>query len=100
MPVRVAGLLLPLLIVLADAAPPDPGGINRLIRLLGSPQFAEREAATRALDKAGEPALSALRKAAGSDKDPEIRRRAAMLVERIEDRLLPRRVEAVRLSYL
>jgi hypothetical protein len=70
----------------AAAVPPA-----RLIERLGSSDFAEREAATRALDEIGPAVLPALREAAASD-DPEVRRRAGELV-----RLLGRRAEAARL---
>ncbi len=65
--------------------PPPPGEINRLIHQLGSPKFAEREAATRKLDEIGEAALDALERAA-DDANPERRRRAEVLVRRIEGR--------------
>jgi hypothetical protein len=73
--------------------PAPPGGkdetaerVARLIALLGSPTFAERERATQALEKVGVPALPALREAARK-ADPEVRRRANDLVERIENSL-------------
>jgi hypothetical protein len=69
-------------------ATPPPAG---LIERLGSADFAEREAATRALDDAGSAVLPDLRRAAAGD-DPEVRRRAGDLVRRIE-----RRAEAARL---
>ncbi|HMC88244.1 MAG TPA: hypothetical protein VKI17_01795, partial [Gemmataceae bacterium] len=59
------------------AAGDQQGEINRLIRLLGSPRFGEREAAGKQLEAIGEPAEGALRKAAKSSRDPEIRHRAA-----------------------
>ncbi len=74
--------------------------IAQLISQLGSEQYAEREAAARALDTIGPPAVEALRKAAASD-DPEIRRRAQALVGQIEKRseaarlLAPKRVRLV-----
>jgi sulfatase modifying factor 1 len=54
--------------------------IDRLIRQLGSESFAQREAAGKALQGIGEPALDALRKAAGTSEDIEVRRRAGRLV--------------------
>jgi hypothetical protein len=76
-------------ILLLIGAPPAPGGppaeVERLIQQLGSEQFADREAASRALDAIGEPALDALRKA-GRSSDAEVRRRADELLRRIEDR--------------
>jgi uncharacterized protein (TIGR03067 family) len=59
---------------------------DRLIGQLGSRKFREREAASKALAKVGEPALDALRTAAKDDADPEVRRRAAQLVNRLDFR--------------
>jgi hypothetical protein len=69
-----------------ENAPP-----SRLVDRLGSADFAEREAATRALEEIGAPVLPDLRRAAGSD-DPEVRRRAGDLARRIG-----RRAESARL---
>jgi hypothetical protein len=71
------------------AAPPEQAGAGRvaaLVEQLGSQRFVEREAATRALDEIGAPALPALRKAAQS-QDSEVSRRARILIRRIEERL-------------
>ncbi len=57
--------------------------IGRLIRQLGSERFAEREKALKELDKIGLPALEALQEAAQA-ADPEVRRRAAELANKIE----------------
>src|SRR5438094_479090 len=86
LPYRFALLLLALPFV---AIAVDPGGreVERLIRQLGDPRFARREAASKALAKVGEPALAALRKAAASSDDVEVRLRAARLVEAIENDL-------------
>jgi RNA polymerase sigma factor (sigma-70 family) len=56
---------------------------EELVKQLGAPEFADREAATEALLEIGEPALAALR-AAARDENPEVRRRAADLVKAIE----------------
>jgi hypothetical protein len=75
--------------------------VARLIRQLGSEQYSEREAASRQLDSVGPDCLEALRQATRDD-DAEVRRRAAELVARIEQRLenqkllTPRRI---RLAY-
>src|SRR5262249_51371061 len=66
-------------LVLAAAPPAD---VDRLIRQLGSDRYARREAATQALDRIGEAALPALRKAANSP-DAEVRRRARRLAAAI-----------------
>jgi hypothetical protein len=68
--------------------PPSPD-IDGLIKQLGSRKFCEREAASKALEKVGKPALERLRRAAKDDPDAEVRRRAGALVERAEQRLAP-----------
>jgi hypothetical protein len=72
-----------------------------LVARLGSPRFAEREAAAESLKRLGDAALPALREAR-SARDPEIRIRATKLREEIEaDTLLkhagPLRVELLRI---
>ncbi len=62
--------------------------IARLVKQLGDDDFAKREAASKELDGIGEPALPALRKAAASSDDPEIRRRAERIVRDIAARAL------------
>src|SRR5262249_18681017 len=82
--------VLPGLILAAVLAPaaraggpaPDPDG---LVAKLGSVKYAERAAAMAALDQLGPAALDALRKAS-QHPDPEVRHRAAVLVQRIEYR--------------
>jgi hypothetical protein len=76
-----------------QTAPVDatPERIQGLITRLASPQFREREAASRELETLGEPALAALGQAAAS-ADPETCRRAAELVERIDTRLTTARL--------
>jgi RNA polymerase sigma factor (sigma-70 family) len=71
----------------AEAAP-DNRYIERLIKQLGSDEFKEREAATRALKKVGKPALKALHEAATETTDPEVRTRAAALILAIRDPLV------------
>src|SRR5205085_8054353 len=75
-----------LLLVGAPGAAEAPADVEQLVARLGSPAYRERAAATRALDALGEAALDALHRAAKS-ADPEARRRAGELVERIELRL-------------
>jgi hypothetical protein len=65
---------------------PQPD-IASLIRQLASSSFEERQAAGRALESLGSPALPALHEAAKKDSDPEVRRRAQVLVETLENRL-------------
>lgn len=69
----------------------DRDEVQRRIAQLGSPDFSEREAASKALDAQGEKALTALRHAANSHADPEVRQRAARLVRAIEERLAAER---------
>src|SRR5260370_20995881 len=57
----------------------DADEVKKMIKQLGSPKFAEREAASQRLEKIGQPALANLRKAAQS-KDLEITRRAKELI--------------------
>jgi uncharacterized protein (TIGR03067 family) len=72
----------------------DPGTeteterIARLVKQLGDDSFEKREAAGSELGAIGESAVAALRKAAASSGDPEIRRRAATIVADIAARRL------------
>ena len=77
--------LLPL--SLPAAEPPTPEAvIAHHVQALGSPRFAQRERATRALEAVGEPALKQLNEVARSG-DPEVRARARHVIERIEKQL-------------
>jgi hypothetical protein len=69
------------------AAEPEVGKIDALIEKLGSEKFPEREAASKALEAIGNPALAALRRAAIHSEDAETRRRARLLVSLIENPL-------------
>jgi WD40 repeat protein len=57
------------------------------INQLSSPRFTQRQAASKALDDLGEPALPALRQLMRKPPDEESRRRAERLVNAIEARL-------------
>jgi hypothetical protein len=81
------------------AARPEPDPIARLVIQLGSKHFKDREAATQALDAIGLPALEPLRRAARGT-EPEVRRRAAYLVQKIEKRLESERLLAPRHLHL
>src|ERR1700736_6662502 len=70
----------------ADQKEAAPGAVARLVALLGSDRYDEREAAHEALDALCQDALDGLRKAVAS-RDEETRRRAIDLVQRIEKRL-------------
>lgn len=85
----------------SSQTPGDAAPVARLIGQLGSPRFNEREEAGRALEDLGPIALEALRQAT-DERDPEIARRAAGLVRKIEKRQETSRLLAplrVRLLY-
>ncbi len=65
--------------------PPSAARIAQLIGQLGAADFNEREAASKALEASGPPALDAL-DAAVSNPDAEVRRRVLALLESIETR--------------
>lgn len=73
--------LLLLLVVPAVAEPTTEAVARRLVRQLGSESFQERETASKALRSLGEKALPALKHAAASSPDAEVRRRAAKLLK-------------------
>jgi hypothetical protein len=73
------------LVALSGQAPAQDAG--ELVRQLGSTRYAEREASSAALEAIGLAALPALREA-GASKDPEVRRRVAAIVAKIECREL------------
>jgi hypothetical protein len=87
MRVLFAGLAM-LIVVLPAGAAEDAGAASaaRLVRQLGSEDFAERTAAAQALDALGGDAVPALR-AALEDTDPEVRRLAAEVLQGVERRL-------------
>ena len=60
--------------------------VAALIKQLGDDAFAKREGASKELEDIGEPALAALRKAATSSDDLEIRRRAERIIQTIATR--------------
>jgi hypothetical protein len=74
--------------------------IAQLIEQLGSPVYVEREAASRALDRLGEPALESLQRVSEEYEDAEIVRRAKRLVTNIEPRVIEARALAIRRSQL
>jgi len=100
------GANLAILLLLGQAPTSSP---SDLVDQLGSPRYVEREKATEALARLGIRALPALREAHDA-KDPEVRSRAAALVDKIEalalteptlvalnlqDRPLPEAVKAI-----
>src|SRR5437588_6622290 len=70
---------------LGAAPPASEASVPRLIGQRGSPRYADRQAATRALAGLGPQALEALRQAAHSP-DAEVSLRASRLVRDIEKR--------------
>lgn len=62
----------------------DNARIAQLIEQLGNDRFSAREEASKALEAIGKPALNSLREAAARNTDPEIRRRAGILVDRMD----------------
>ncbi|HKB05421.1 MAG TPA: TIGR03067 domain-containing protein [Gemmataceae bacterium] len=78
----------------ADSTRAGPQGdaqrdrVAALVRQLGHKEYAKREAASKELATFGEPALAALKKAAASDADPEIRDRAGRTIQTITHQLI------------
>src|SRR3954453_6315659 len=62
----------------------DNGTLARLVARLGSEHFIEREQASAALEALGEQALEALRRVEAGSPDPEVRRRARLIIEVVE----------------
>jgi WD40 repeat protein len=61
--------------------------IENLIKQLGDRKFSKREAASKELVELGKAAFRPLRRAAASSEDPEIRRRAELVIAAIIDRV-------------
>ena len=78
---------------------PGPDRIELLIRQLGHERFAQRNVASEQLEAIGEPALGALRKAAASDSDPEITRRAGLVIQAISVRVTRRELKPLQGSW-
>ena len=78
------------IVAAAGRASTDPAGpgdrVERMVRQLGDRSFTRREAASRDLVAIGEPAMGALRVAASSDSDPEVRARADRVINSIAAR--------------
>jgi len=83
-----------LLTGLATASPDEPPAkdppkisaedIDRLILQLGDDDLAKRAEAKKQLEAAGEPAVAGLKKAAESSDDPEVRKAAKMVLEKLD----------------
>ena len=87
--VVVSAMLGMMLATQADTSWREPGKetvnekVARLIKQLGDNEFDKRETASKELEAVGVPALEALQKAEKCSNDPEIRRRAVLLVQEI-----------------
>jgi len=68
----------------AQADPPDPESVAKLIAQLGAKDFRAREHATKALERLGASVLPALRKAAKGNLGLEAKRRIEQMITRIE----------------
>src|SRR5262245_60176420 len=79
------------LLLAADEPKPDAAEISRLVRQLGSEKFETRDAASKRLEAIGAAALGALREAASSSDDAEVKQRAGRLVK-----VITRRIHAAR----
>lgn len=77
----------------AAPAPIDPA-VEALVKDLGSPDYRTREKAGEALAAKGEKVLADLRRALGEADDPEVSRRLAVLIRKMDhDRLIsPKKV--------
>lgn len=82
--------------VLSMASPEPPGAI---IEKLGDPDFAVREAASQELSRLGETAIPVLEQAKSSP-DPEIRHRAAEILESFRFGILPDTPPALRAAMM
>jgi WD40 repeat protein len=69
---------------LPPAAPPRPERVAAIIADLDHIEFPRREAASRELEKLGEPACPALRRALAANPSPEAKRRLGQLLPGIE----------------
>src|SRR6266540_4333440 len=78
-----------------DKLKPPPEPVEELIRRLGSPQFKEREEATRLLLERKD-ALPALRKIVEAGTDLELARRAAFILEEVPRRQARRMLDRLR----
>jgi hypothetical protein len=69
---------------LSQTEPPVSESVAKLISQLGAADFRTREQATKELEKVGNSALPALRKAAKGKLELEVKRRIEQLITRIE----------------
>src|SRR5262249_47819702 len=75
---------------------PDPQRLARLLADLESDRFEERQKAAEALEGLGELAEPALRKALAEKPSPELRRRAAELLEKLDSLQSPQWLRQLR----
>ena len=83
-----------MIVILGQTPTVDPA---ELVSQLGSARYSQREAASAELERVGRLAFPALR-SARDGKDPEIRNRASLLLNRIEGAILTR-PSSVRLNF-
>jgi LPS O-antigen subunit length determinant protein (WzzB/FepE family) len=69
--------------------------IGYFIQQLGSKSFAERNAAEKALESSGEPALKALRIAATEAEDAQARHRASQMVAFLVTRAMEHDIKSI-----
>jgi hypothetical protein len=82
-----AALLLPLLAAIGwtqDAPPPPQPDVYALINLLDSDDSADRERASEELARIGQGAVKALQRAAKNHRSPEVRARAAAILDALD----------------
>ncbi len=78
--VAALGLAVPIFLPEPSTTAAKPERVAALIKQLGDKAFAKREATRKKLEDIGAPALAALRKAATSGDDLEIRRRSERII--------------------
>jgi hypothetical protein len=90
---RLFGIILPPQASSAAEAPIDPATL-KLVAALGSESYREREKAGQLLEAQGEKVLPDLRRAMNATESPEVSRRLAVIVRRMDhDRLVaPKRI--------
>jgi len=86
---RIALVTIFLLVFAASGPGQNPEVIDRLIQKLGAKKAETRESAAKRLENIGAAALPALREAAKTDTNPEVRLRAGQLVKTIGRFLFP-----------
>ncbi|MFO0842886.1 MAG: hypothetical protein U0797_10895 [Gemmataceae bacterium] len=86
-------------LVAVSAPASDPATVHKLIEQLGADSYADRDAASKALEKIGTPALEAILKATKSG-DAEVRKRATELSGKLSRRAASEAVLAPKVVHL